>query len=49
MLDDKREIAIVISYRPAYFPFGLERQFGYQLRTSGNEIYHWVPIARHRE
>jgi hypothetical protein len=49
MLSDRREIAVVISYRPAYFPFTLMRQFGYQLRTSASGSYHWVPIARERE
>ena len=49
MLNDKREIAIVIGYRPAYLPFRVEREFHFYLRTSGDNGYHWIPVASQRE
>jgi hypothetical protein len=49
ILEDKRQIALVVHYRPAYFPLYLEKQFSFSLKKSTDGTYQWIPIANQRE
>jgi hypothetical protein len=49
MLEDNRQIALVVDYRPAYFPFRLEKHFSFSLKKSADGTYQWLPIANQRE
>jgi hypothetical protein len=49
MLEDKRLFGIVVSYRPAYYPFTVERQFTFSLNKSTEGTYQWLPVANQRE
>lgn len=48
MLEDKREIAIDVYYRPAYFPFRFSKRFVFLLARSSVGAYHWLPVAARR-
>jgi hypothetical protein len=49
MLEDKRLFAVVVNYRPAYFPFSLEKQFTFSLKKASDGTYQWLPVANQRE
>jgi hypothetical protein len=49
MLDNKRLLGIVVSYRPAYYPFNVERQFTFSLNKTTEGTYQWLPVANQRE
>ena len=49
MLENKRQLTIVASYRPAYFPFHLEKEFSFSLLKATDGSYKWLPVANDRE
>jgi hypothetical protein len=49
MLEDNRQLALEVNYRPAYYPFTVKRQFTFSLKKSTDGTYQWLPIANQRE
>jgi hypothetical protein len=49
MLDEGQQIAVVVGYRPAFFPLRLEKEIRFSLARSTEGAYQWLPIANSRE
>jgi hypothetical protein len=48
MLREGREIAVEVSYVPAYFPFRISKQAGFLLKKAADGRFHWIPVAGER-